>query len=360
MMTSASKSAARAEAARILALFETAGAMPIEAEILQPAEVLLDLYGEDIRARAYVTADPLRGEQMLRPDFTVPVVRMHMDGGAIPARYAYAGEVFRKQETLENRPSESLQVGYELFDDTDSAAADAEVFTIIRKALRDVPVQAVMGDIGLLLAAVDGLETLPARKAALRRHIWRPRRFRALMDRYRGKATLSPARAALLQADDPVAQLGDIAGTRTHAEIAERIKTLRADAAAAPISAAQCDILDAVLSLRDAAPAAVSTLRDLAVDMPALGPAVDRLTARLDALTAGGEDVDALRFEGAFGRSSMEYYDGFVFAFQRTDLPVPQVVATGGRYDALTEVLGAGQGIPAVGGVIRPDLMGDL
>ncbi len=36
------------------------------------------------------------------------------------------------------------------------------------------------------------------------------------------------------------------------------------------------------------------------------------------------------------------------------DLPP---VATGGRYDALTAVLGQGAGVPAVGGVMRPDLM---
>ena len=83
---------------RLRARFEAAGAMPVEADVLQPAATLLDLYGEDIRARAYVTADPLRGEQMLRPDFTVPVVQMHMANGAEPARYTYAGEVFRKQE----------------------------------------------------------------------------------------------------------------------------------------------------------------------------------------------------------------------------------------------------------------------
>jgi len=35
-------------------------------------------------------------------------------------------------------------------------------------------------------------------------------------------------------------------------------------------------------------------------------------------------------------------------------------VATGGRYDALTRVLGQGREIPAVGGVIRPGLLLDL
>ena len=68
----------RAETARLLGVFEATGAVRVEADILQPADVLLDLYGEDIRARAYVTSDPLRGEQMLRPDFTVPVVQRHM------------------------------------------------------------------------------------------------------------------------------------------------------------------------------------------------------------------------------------------------------------------------------------------
>ncbi|MEO1179246.1 MAG: ATP phosphoribosyltransferase regulatory subunit, partial [Pseudomonadota bacterium] len=102
---------------RALALrdtFEAAGAMVVEPPILQPAETLLDLYGEDIRARAYVTSDALRGEQMLRPDFTVPVVQMHMANGAEPARYTYAGEVFRRQEDNPDRASEYQQVGYEV------------------------------------------------------------------------------------------------------------------------------------------------------------------------------------------------------------------------------------------------------
>ena len=106
------KPAIRAKAERLFAAFQSAGALPVDADILLPAETLLDLYGEDIRARAYTTTDPLRGEMMLRPDFTVPVVQAHMAHGADPARYCYLGEVFRKQEHLGNRASEYLQVGY--------------------------------------------------------------------------------------------------------------------------------------------------------------------------------------------------------------------------------------------------------
>ena len=85
-----------AELARILAVLGSTGAMRVEPAALQPADVLLDLYGEDIRARAFVTRDE-GAEMMLRPDFTVPIVRLHMDAGAEPARYVYCGPVWRRR-----------------------------------------------------------------------------------------------------------------------------------------------------------------------------------------------------------------------------------------------------------------------
>ena len=170
----------RAEAKRIQSVFVAAGAAPLEAELLQPADTLLDLYGEDIRARAYVTQDPLRGERMLRPDFTVPVVQMHMAHGAEPARYTYSGEVFRRQETDLLRANEYIQVGYELFERDTPAASDAEVFALIRDALGDAPVQPATGDIGILMAGVAGLRTTEARTRRCY-SIWRPGRFRALL-----------------------------------------------------------------------------------------------------------------------------------------------------------------------------------
>ena len=122
---------------------------------------------------------------MLRPDFTVPIVRLHMDagtnGGAEPARYAYCGPVWRRQEWGSDRPREYLQAGLEIFAAGDPAAADAEVMALVVEALGDAPVDLVTGDLGLVLAAIDALDTTDARKAALRRHVWRPARFRALL-----------------------------------------------------------------------------------------------------------------------------------------------------------------------------------
>ncbi|MGA9253057.1 MAG: ATP phosphoribosyltransferase regulatory subunit [Roseobacter sp.] len=356
-MTTRSETLARASTLR--AGFETAGAQVVETSVLQPADTLLDLYGEEIRARAYVTSDALRGEQMLRPDFTVPVVQMHMAHGAESARYTYSGEVFRRQEHDPSRANEYLQVGYEVFDRTNPAAADAEVFALIVQAVGHLGLRAATGDIGILMAAVRGLRTTDARKSALLRHIWRPRRFRSLLDRYAGRVKPSKERKALIDGEMPICD-APLIGKRRLSEIDHRIALLRADAAEPPVSAIEVDLLDALLNVREMLPFAQQHLSDLAVDMPSISDAVDRLSMRMDALAAHGINVDELPFEANYGRTSMEYYDGFVFGLycaKRPDLPP---IATGGRYDALTRRLGGNASIPAVGGVIRPDLVVQL
>lgn len=358
------KPAIRAEAERLFAAFQAAGAVPVEADLLLPAETLLDLYGEDIRARAYVTSDPLRGEMMLRPDFTVPVVQAHMREGAEPARYCYLGEVFRKQEHLGNRASEYLQVGFEVFDRAAPEAADAEVFALFSGLLSGLPLKATTGDIGILMAAVRGLDTTPRRKAALLRHIWRPKRFRALLDRFAGRAPVPEARRQLLERlaagspADLIVQAGTFIGLRAPEDIADRAAALIEDAGAAPIAAPAAALLYDLLSLQAPAQAALTHLRGITPLLPAIEPAVDRFATRLAALAARGIDTATLPFEASLGRTSMEYYDGFVFSFHGpADWPA---VASGGRYDALTAVLGQGRSIPAVGGVIRPGLVAQL
>lgn len=348
------------EAKRLRDEFAATGATTVDCAILQPADTLLDLYGEDIRARAYVTSDALRGEQMLRPDFTVPVVQMHMENGAEPARYTYCGPVFRRQEDDLGRASEYMQAGYEVFDRANLAAADAEVFALISKTLGDAPLRAATGDIGILKAAIAALDTSERRKNALMRHIWHPRRFRGLLDRFSGRTPVPSARAALLASSDPFANCPPLIGLRSRHEISDRITALHADAEIAPIPKAKVALIDAILSVREAMPNALEQLRDIAVDMPAIAPAVEQLAARMEALRPYGIEVENLDFEASYGRTTMEYYDGFVFGFYAEGRPGLPPVASGGRYDALTHVLGQGRSIPAVGGVIRPGLLLEL
>lgn len=356
--------AARTEAARLFGAFQTWGAQPVETGVLQPAETLLDLYGEDIRGRAYVTSDPVHGEMMLRPDFTVPVVQAHMAGGAEPARYCYMGEVFRKQEGFgPQRASEYLQVGYEVFDRDQPLRADAEVFALFARLLGGKGLRAATGDIGILTVAVQGLPTSDLRKAALMRHLWRPTRFRALLERYAGRAPLPQGRAELLERltnGDAVESAAPQIGLRSRAEVEARMARLVEDVQTPALPAALVDGLEELLNVADKAPQALAKMRDLAQAMSWISPALDLFEHRLTALAAHGVDTDALDFEASYGRTTLEYYDGFVFGFYAEARPDLPPVASGGRYDALTTVLGAGRSIPAVGGVIRPALICDL
>ncbi|MCG6111024.1 MAG: ATP phosphoribosyltransferase regulatory subunit [Paracoccus sp.] len=346
------KQAKQSVGQRFLARFRDAGAEEIAPDILLPAGDLLDLYGEDIRARAYVTQDPIRGETMLRPDFTVPVVRAHMQNGADPARYCYLGEVFRKQDMGDTRPAaprdnEYLQCGFELF--TRDPQADAEVFALFHDALAPLSLTAQIGDMGLLLDAVRGLPLTQARAAALMHHIWRPGRFARLLARF---STPAVAR----DFPEPAAPW---AGMRTEDEMIRRLARLQSDAAVPPLSPVWTERLDRLFTLRAPAPDALATLTDLARDMPAIAPAVTRIRARLDAIAARGIDLSAVIFDASHGRTTLEYYDGFTFSFVADRAGWPPV-ASGGRYDALTRVLGRGREIPAVGGIIRPGLVAEL
>ena len=342
------KSDIRVEADRLRALFEARGAEVFETDVLQPAGALLDLYGEDIRARAFTTHDPLRGEMMLRPDFTLPLVQRHVAEGRANGCYTYAGEVFRRQEDDPDRDAEYLQVGYEIFGGEVSVEADAEVFAAFAEILAPLGLRPATGDTGLLRAAIEGLETSAARQAALMHHLWRPRRFRDLLIRY-GQVMPAP--------ESPDAPGGIEIGMRTREEVAARLAALERERSVPPLDAGVIRLIDTLLGIRGKAPNALSELRETASALPSILPAIELLAARFAALDALGVDVDSLDFEVSYGRTTLEYYDGFVFGFfadRRPDLPP---VASGGRYDALSRAIGGVDGRPAVGGVLRPGLM---
>lgn len=345
--------------ASLAGFFERAGAARVEPGYLQPADVLLDLYGENIRARAYRTDDPVHGEQMLRPDFTVPVVQMHMVERREPARYTYAGPVWRRQEYGSTRAREYWQAGIELFGDQDPAQADADVFSLIMQAIGDVDITIETGDLGFLLAGIEALNTTEARKTALRRHVWRPERFARLMRRFAGDAPFDSDVTDL--PDDSHARIADegpAIGMRHADEIAARIEALKAERATPALSRDEVAMISTLLALAGGSVACLTGMRTLAREFPALTAPSNRMEDRLNRLARAEFDVDALPFAASFGRRSMEYYDGFVFSMKLQETGAP--LATGGRYDALTRVLGQGAATPAVGAVIRPDALRGL
>src|SRR5579884_120806 len=101
----------------------------IDPPVLQPAEPFLDLSGEDIRRRMFLTVDPDGRELCLRPDLTIPAARDYLQSerAGKPAGYCYLGAVFRHRE---GGASEFMQAGIESFGRQDTAAADAEMLAL--------------------------------------------------------------------------------------------------------------------------------------------------------------------------------------------------------------------------------------
>ena len=74
---------------------------------------------------------------------------------------------------------------------------------------------------------------------------------------------------------------------------------MRFDRDAGAISETEMSGLDSLLAVRETMPFALEQLRDVAVDLPQITPALDRLEARVTALQARGVDVDRLDFEAS-------------------------------------------------------------
>lgn len=329
-----------------------------------PADTLLDVYGEDLRARAFIFADAGRGNELcLRPDFTGPVALAHGAGGwNRQAAYAYQGPVFRNQPQGQGRPVEYVQAGIERFGDTDAADADAAVFVLLHRALAALGIGrplATVGDLSIPFAALDALGMPARRREALHRHFWRPARFQAVLTRSQAPA---PFRQGLFEAaGDPariaamMAAAGEPLGLRSAGEVAERAAALAVEAAEPRMPAADARLIGEIMAVRGPATAAAEHLRAVSrgagLDIDA---AIARFEARLSAIEAEGIPLDDLSYDAAFGRN-LEYYDGFVFEMRARNMADHPPLSGGGRYDALTVKLGAAAPVSAVGGMIRPE-----
>ena len=153
----------------LIALFEREGYARIEPPVLQPADVFIDLSGEDIRRRMFVTAGCRGPELCLRPEYTIPVCRQHP--GSPAAAGPRGAHLWRPglPPASPARAGEFLQAGIESIGRRDGAAADAEVLGL---ALEAWPSSAApgptvtLGDMGLFNALIDALGIAPAAKRA--------------------------------------------------------------------------------------------------------------------------------------------------------------------------------------------------
>lgn len=348
----------------LIACFETAGFSRHDPPILHPADAFLDLSGESIRRRMYLTADADGRELCLRPDITIPVARAVIaERMPLPARVSYLGPVFRFRG---EGSGEFRQAGVESFGRTDIEAADAEMVALGLNAcgLYGVPQPEIrLGDVGLFAALLEALPLAPALRRRLLKDFGQSR-LDADLGRQKARPQESASAhagvlAALTGADPEAARalitdLLSIAGIstvggRTVSEIAERFLEQSSLEAGAGLSGETGEILSRYLAISGTPDEASARMRALTADAGIdLSAALDTFDRRTGFLTAFAVNLSDVRFSSAFGRP-LDYYSGMVFelhdALGRTDGPL----VAGGRYDKLLSRLGAETSVPGVG-----------
>jgi ATP phosphoribosyltransferase regulatory subunit len=357
----------------LVRLFETAGYARADAALLQPADIFIDLSGEDIRRRLYLTQDGEGNDMCLRPEFTIPLCRAAVDGGQpIAASLSYFGPVFR------HRPGESgefHQAGVESLGRRDTAAADAEMLALAldaAHALGHAKPRLRLGDVGLLDSMLMALGASASYSRRLKRRLSagtpalpRPAGHAspAGLDRYAGVlAALEGAGPEAAQAfvGDMLNMAGiQVAGGRSVSEIAARFlaKSGNADS---NLPADRQATLDLFLAAEGDPDALAEKLRDLARDAKAdIGAALDAYETRTGFLAARGVDVSAIQAQARFVRS-LDYYTGMTFEISDPSLAGGKPLVGGGRYDNLLGKLGATLPAPAVGFSIWVERFGSI
>jgi ATP phosphoribosyltransferase regulatory subunit len=362
--TDHSQSDGRAET--LVAAYERAGYRRLMPPILQPAEPFLDLSGEDIRKRIYLTADADGRELCLRPDLTIPVSRDYLASpeAGTPQGFCYWGPVYRDRGAL---PAEMMQAGIESFGRPDIAAADAEMLALGLDAVVHYGIASPeirIGDVGLFTALIAALDLAPAWKRRLVKNFNRKTSLAHDLDVLTlGGTAKHPEYQGVLAAlagSDPkaaralVTDLLSIAGIstvggRTVGEIAERFLEQSALGAATTLPRETRTLIEKFLAVSGDPDEAAAELRALAASAGLkLDPALDLFESRTGFLAARGLDIGRIRFSTAFGRG-LDYYTGFVFELHDPAAPPNGPLVAGGRYDELLTRLGAKTPIAAVG-----------
>jgi ATP phosphoribosyltransferase regulatory subunit len=363
-MTTGNQNGKNGRANALVELYERAGYARVEPAILQPAEIFLELSGEELRRRLFIFTDSTGDELCLRPDITIPVCRAHIaKGTAGGANYCYLGPIFRDRG---GGSGEYLQAGIEQLGREDKGAADAECLSLALESAKVFGIETPsirMGDVGLFSALVGALKLPPVWQRRLLKDFNRTGTLEADLASLRSKSDPRASHAgvlAALEGSDPkaarafVTDILSIAGIsavggRTPEEIAERFLEQSSRGATSGLAPEAAGVLEQYLRIAGDPDEALAALRALASEAKLdLSEALGAFEQRSGFIAAAGIDVSKIRFATAFGRA-LDYYSGMVFEiydpYERVNWPL----VAGGRYDNLLTLLGNETPVAAVG-----------
>lgn len=362
--------AARLNAAREAAMgvFAAAGFDLVEPSVVTPAEIFLERLGERFRRQTCFFEDGTGQELCLRPEITIPVCRLALDGGydgTTELKQRYAGSVFRLAQDGAGALTQSAQAGVEFLAGADAAKADATIIALTLQALAACGIgeaRVVLGDAGAFTDVLDGLELNDRQRTRLLR----------LFDAYgsglpeklveeSGEAAaqrrvgLDMARAEV--ESELEARKLTLTGGRTVEDVARRLadRAGRAQAQHLPPSARRA--IEGLFMRFAPLANAGERMRTFFDGIGIASGTPDRLAALNAALAAAGVDPAIVSYDARV-HAPLGYYTGLEFRIEANGV----VVAGGGRYDALIGEL-AGKPdwrVPAVGAALFLDAVAGL
>lgn len=338
------------------------GTQLVDCAIVQPAEPFLNMAGEDLRRRIFLTQSNNGQNHCLRPEFTIPVCSEHIqNNGSAPQRYGYLGPVFRQRQVGK---TEFYQAGIEDLGDQNIAQADAmaisDAMRLTRQYSKGTSTTTILGDQSIFATVLQALGLPQGWQQRLLYAFGNADALEMMLKSLRNTSDASNLDAklsAIVESEDHDAlsrHLADImkeTGYSTHAsrspqDIATRLIEQQ-QLAKVRLSDEQSAVLNKFLSIKLPLDKALSALESFADEAKLdLQDALGLFATRISELKSLDLDLSKIQYVAAFGRP-LDYYTGLVFEISNN--ANEDVLAAGGRYDRLMSLLGASNVTPAVG-----------
>lgn len=344
----------------ILRFFATCGADIIDVPLIQPADPFLDIAGEGLRGRIFLTGSDAGETLCLRHEFRLPTCLDYIKTRvSAPRRRAYLGEIFRQCK----KTNSEFLAGLEDLGNTDIAATDArliaDAYALLEQLLPGQELAVTIGDQTIFEAVLAGLGLPPIWERRLVRVFGMPDQlnlvladFAKSMPKKEFGDSLTPfvvcshlkGLTAHIAAAMELVGISPAVG-RTPEEIARR-HIEKAELARVTLPQATFDALKTFLLIRVPFERAPSELADFAKEKGLmLGAALDCFAARAEAI-ANHCLPSHMIYDAGYGRP-LDCYTGL--AFQISVPEIDQPLLDGGRYDQLLALLGAPRPVRGVG-----------
>lgn len=344
----------------------------LETPLLEGTELFLRQSGGDLASRMYSFVDAGSNQVSLRPEFTSPIMRHFLESGdgALPARFQYAGPVFRYDVAHPEGSGQFTQVGAELIG-ASGLVADAELLTLaadlaaraglvdFRLELADLDVFHSILDVArvsdrarsFILASIPQLRLGPQSLPEVRERAYQLH----LDDR---NAEFQELSAAITGLDDEQARQviqgflqwnsTDIRrfGQRDPQQVVDRfLRKLRGSDEMGRLEQG-LELAARMAVIRGEPREALAATRAVVATSGAYSPALDRLEELVELLEGCTETRGKITLDFGLARG-LAYYNGIVFEVRHPDWPSP--LGGGGRYDGLARALGSQADVPASG-----------